>query len=279
MFKSNDLNILSFPWNGELPTSKQILLRDIDVVGVGAIRKAQLLNIQADCEFILQKHSAFIPASVRNIYDEELKRTLNWLNPVSEIEVLNFDFNTEVMRTFERSFPKTHQYLGVMLKPALELYLKEMEWSSWLLQDHWRYFSGFIRQKYPENKVLHELTQWEWIHAWLEIQPFESEKNYGKQITVNSSLQVLALPEGNTKLQREKGLYTFVYDQDSVKIAERKLDIYEAALLDLLAEDRIYTEEQLLEMASLEEIEPAININEWIKRIEVLLASAVLVKC
>ncbi|WP_413584269.1 hypothetical protein [Bdellovibrio sp. HCB274] len=279
MFKSNDLNILSFPWNGQLPNSKQVVVRDIDVVGVGAIRKSQLLKIQANHDFILQTHSSFIPATVRSIYDEELKRTLQWLKPVSVNDISSFDFPTEVIHTFERSFPKTTAYLGVMLKPALESYLKEMEWSSWLLQDHWRYFSGFIRQKYPEKPALRELVNWEWIHAWLEIQPFEIEKSKGKQITVNPSLQVLALTENNSELQREKGLYTFVYDQETVKIAERKLDIYEAALLDLLAEDRIYTEEQLLEMAILEEIEPAINRNEWTKRIEVLLASAVLVKC
>ncbi|WP_413581695.1 hypothetical protein [Bdellovibrio sp. HCB288] len=278
MFKSNDLNILSFPFNGVLPQSNQVVVRDIDVVGVGAVRKQQLLKIQSEREIVLQSHSAFIPPSVKSIYDEELKRTLQWLKPVRVTSVSDFDFRAEVLSTFEKSFPKTNLFLGIMGKSSRDKYLQEMEWSSWLLQDHWRYFVGFVRQKFPENTALRELAQWEWIHAWLEIQPFEEEKTGGKQIKVNTSLQTLALSEDNKEIERMKGLYAFVYDQDSVKITERQLDIYEAALLDLLAEDRIYNEEQLLEMALLEEIEPHINKDEWRKRIEVLLASAILVQ-
>ncbi|WP_413293732.1 hypothetical protein ACLSU7_01385 [Bdellovibrio sp. HCB185ZH] len=273
MSKSNDLNILSFPWNGILPESAQIIVRDLDVVGVGALRQQQLLNIKAEREIILQTHSTFIPSSVRGIYDEELQRTLQWLTPSRVVAESKFNFEEEVLKTFTRIFPKTHHQLGVMSSKLCAEYLKEMEWSSWLLQDHWRYFSGFIRQKYLNKQTLIELVQWEWIHAWLEIQPFEVANGSSKQLVVNPSLQTLNLSHDNELIQRSSGLYTFVYNQELVKIVETKIDIYEAALLDLLMGDREYTEEQLLEMALLEKLSSPCTQDQWRKKIEVLLAS------
>lgn len=278
MAKSNDLTLLSFPWNGILPDSAQVVVRDIDVVGVGAIRKQQLLKLKAAREIVLQTHSTFIPVSVRGIYDEELQRTLQWLSPMRITAVSDFNFQDEVIKTFVRIFPKTHDMLGVMSSKLCNEYLKEMEWSSWLLQDHWRYFSGFLRQKYRDKQQMIELVQWEWIHAWLEIQPFEMPTGRTKQLVVNPSLQTLNLSYDHDLIDRQSGFYTFVYNQESVKIAETKIDMHEAALLDLLAGDRDYTEEQLLEMALLEELSSPLTKQEWQKKIEVLLASNVIMK-
>jgi hypothetical protein len=278
MSKSNDLNILSFPWDGVLPESSQVIVRDLDVVGVGALRQQQLLKLKAEREIILQTHSSFIPATVRAIYDEELQRTLQWLTPARVIAEADFNFEEEVLKTFVRIFPKTHLQLGVMSSKLCAEYLKEMEWSSWLLQDHWRYFSGFLRQKYLNKQGLIELVQWEWIHAWLEIQPFVVSGGSSKQLVVNPSLQTLNLSHDNEQIQRSSGLYTFVYHQESVKIIETKIDVYEAALLDLLMGDREYTEEQLLEMALLEELSSPLTKDQWRKKIEALLASHVIMK-
>ncbi len=278
MSNSNELYILSFPWDGELPSFSPVVVRDVDVVGVGSIRKAQLLKLKAQREIILQTHTAFIPASVRAIYDEELQRTLQWLSPSRVIAAKEFKFAEEVLKTFVRIFPKTHKHLGVMSEKICAQYLKEMEWSSWLLQDHWRYFSGFLRQKYSDKQTLVEVVQWEWIHAWLEIQPFEMPRGDGKHIVVNPSLQTLKLSHDNNVIHRKQGLYTFVCDQESVKIIESKIEIYEAALLDLLAEDRAYTEGQLLEMVMLEEVSSMMTKDEWRKRIEVLFGSEIIMK-
>jgi hypothetical protein len=278
MSKTNELYILSFPWDGILPASSQVVVRDVDVAGVGAIRKQQLLKLKAQREVVLQTHSTFIPASVRAIYDEELQRTLQWLAPSRVIAAHDFNFDDEVLKTFVRIFPRTHEGLGVMSSKLCAEYLKEMEWSSWLLQDHWRYFSGYLRQRYANKQTMIELVQWEWIHAWLEIQPFEMPRGASKQVVVNPSLQTLKLSHDNDVIHRKQGLYTFVCDQESVKITERKIDIYEAALLDLLAEDRAFTEEQLLEMALLEEVSSPITKDEWRKKIEVLLGYEIIMK-
>ncbi|QDK45720.1 hypothetical protein DOM22_11465 [Bdellovibrio sp. ZAP7] len=255
-----------------------MVVRDFDVVGVGALRQQQLLKIKAEREIVLQTHSSFIPTTVRAIYDEELQRTLQWLTPSRVIAESKFNFEEEVLKTFVRIFPKTHHQLGVMSSKLCAEYLKEMEWSSWLLQDHWRYFSGFLRQKYMNKQSLIELVQWEWIHAWLEIQPFVMLKGSSKHLLVNPSLQTLNLSHDNEHIQCSSGLYTFVYDQESVKITEAKIDMYEAGLLDLLMGDREYTEEQLLEMALLEELSSPPTRDQWQKKIEALLASKVIVK-
>jgi hypothetical protein len=278
MSQSNDLHILVFPWDEVLPASREVIVRDIDVVGVGAIRRHQLLKLKAEREIVLQINTDFIPASVRAIYDEELQRTLKWLAPTRVIVAKEFNFHDEVLKTFVRMFPKTHEQLGVMNSKLCDEYLKEMEWSSWLLQDHWRYFSGFIRQKFASKQTMLELVQWEWIRAWLEIQPFEMPAGEYKQLVVNPSLQTLKLSHDNELIHRTEGLYTFVCNQESVKILERKIEICEAALLDLLNEDRVFSEEQLLEMAMLEDIEPPLSKDEWRKKIEVLLGSSLILK-
>ncbi|UYL07948.1 hypothetical protein B9G69_012915 [Bdellovibrio sp. SKB1291214] len=278
MSQTNDLYKLMFPWDEVLPASAEVIVRDVDVVGVGAIRKHQLLKLKAEREIILQTHTGFIPASVRAIYDEELQRTLQWLQPTRVIASKEFNFHDEVLKAFVRIFPKTHEQLGVMNSKLCAEYLKEMEWSSWLLQDHWRYFSGFIRQKFASKQTMVELVQWEWIRAWLEIQPFEMPPAGTKQLVVNPSLQTLKLSHDNDVIQRTEGLYTFVCNQESVKILERKIEICEAALLDLLNEDRAFSEERLLEMAMLEDIQPPLSKDDWRKKIEVLLGSSLILK-
>lgn len=276
MSESNDVYILSFPWDGVLPNANPVVVRDLDIVGVGALRQKQLLNLSAKREVILQVHSGDIPNAVRAIYDEELSRTIQWLKPSRVVAGGSFGFNTEVLKTFVRIFPKTNSALGISQNKICEEYLEAMEWSSWLLQDHWRYFSGFVRQKLPQNSMLFELAQWEWIHAWLEIQPFEINSGSGKHIVVNPSLQTLAIEKDHALLDKHAGVYTFVCDQEMVKIREKTLDIYEASLLDLLAEDRVYTEEQLVQMALLEEVIPELSQNQWKEKIEVLLASSII---
>ncbi|WP_413557198.1 hypothetical protein [Bdellovibrio sp. HCB209] len=267
---------MSFPWDGVLPEANPVIVRDLDVVGVGSLRQRQLLNLSANREVLLQLHTSDIPNTVRAIYDEELARTIAWLKPSRVFMGESFGFNTEVLKTFVRVFPKSSELLGDMRTKICAEYLEAMEWSSWLLQDHWRYFSGFVRQKFPQNTELFELTQWEWIHAWLEVQPFEISSGSGKHLVVNPSLQTLPITKYQASLNKPLGIYAFVCDQDLVKIREKTLDIYEACLLDLLAEDRAYTSEQLLQMALLEEVKPQISPEQWKEKIEVLLVSSII---
>lgn len=280
MIQDSNPMLISFPWNGVVPTTETVLIRDIDVVGVGALRRAQIESLQSEKEIVLQTHSAFIPAIVRDIYDEELLRTLQWLRPMKEQVVLEFDFLKEQQELFQKMFPRTKSMLGLAAGTVCSSYLHEMEWSSWLLQDHWRYLSGFIRQRFPENAELKELVHWEWVRAWLEIQPFVSVyQDDSGTIVLNPSLQIVRLSKYQPLLAKAEGLYAFVYDPMKMQITERCLDIYEAAFLDLLGEDRKYTEEQLLDAIVLvEEIAAKFSRSEWRGKLLSLIEANLLIR-
>lgn len=270
---------LFFPWNGVVPASETLLIRDIDVVGVGALRRAQIESIQSEKQIILQTHSAFIPESVRAIYDEELLRTLQWLRPLREEVVQKFDFNKEQKDVFIKIFPLTQKLLGLAADKVSSEYLQGMDWSSWLLQDHWRYFSGFVRQKFPNNNELRELVHWEWVLAWLEIQPFSSiyKEDVGT-VVLNPSLQIVRLSKDHPVLQKPEGLYAFVYDPMQMRVVERRLDIHEAAILDLFGEDRKYSVEQIIDAAMLvEDLLSTLSRAEWQDKLRGLIDTHVLI--
>lgn len=263
-----------------MPGADTLLIRDIDVVGVGALRRAQVESLQSEKQLILQTHSAFIPESVKAIYDEELLRTLQWLRPVREEVTQSFDFLHEQKIVFAKIFPRTEQLLGLAAEKVAAEYLKEMEWSSWLLQDHWRYFSGFVRQKFPNNIELRELVHWEWVLAWLEIQPFSSiyKEDVGT-VVLNPSLQLVKLAQDHSTLQKSAGLYAFVYDPMETRIMEKRLDLHEAALLDLFSEDRKYTAEQLVDAAMLtENLLSTLSRSEWQQKVDSLIAGHLLIR-
>ncbi|MGE5085530.1 MAG: hypothetical protein ACM3MG_04465 [Bacillota bacterium] len=271
---------LIFPWNGIVPTADTILIRDIDVVGVGSLRRSQLEGLQSKKEIILQTHASFIPPAVRAIYDEELLRTLQWLRPLKEQATHEFDFLKAQKELFEKIFPRTKALLGLAAEKICSEYLQEMEWSSWLLQDHWRYLSGFIRLKFPENLELKELVHWEWVLAWLEIQPFVSVyKEELGTIVLNPSLQIVRLTNYHSALGKPEGLYAFVYDPMRMQITERRLDMYEVAFLDLLGEERKYSEEQLLDtVLLLEEISMKLSKSGWRSKLTSLIDSNLLLR-
>ncbi len=142
-----------------------------------------------------------------------------------------------------------------------------MEWSSWLLQDHWRYFVGFLRQKFPERKELLELAHWEWVQAWIEIQPFEKSVSEKGRVSLNPSLQIVTLSAKNTVLNRDAGVYAFAFSETRGSVVERSLDLYEAHLIDLLQEDRKYSSLQLMQMAHIsDEIDTPLSSLEWEKK-------------
>lgn len=267
---------LEFPL-GEIPSSDVLVLRDIDVVGVGALRRHQLEVLQKTKTFILQTYEEMIPDSVHGIYSAEILRTIQWLRPVQSYRGPVFDFAEEQKKLFGRLFPRTQKNLGLAATRMLDIYLQEMEWSSWLLQDHWRYFVGFLRSKFPENKALLELAHWEWVQTWIEVQPFEEAPAEDGIIQVNPSLQIIHLSVPNPVLSRDQGVYAFVYDAKTATVVEKRLDVYEAQILDLLHEDRKYTEKQLIDMALIsDEIDTQLSVEEWGKKFKSLCHHAIL---
>lgn len=242
---------LKFPLDFKTPLSQELVLRDLDVVGVGSLRRFQIEELLKNHHVVLRTHENFVPQSVFAIYQEELLHTLQWLRPQRQDSCEHFDFLDEQRQLFTRLFPKTIQTLGVAATKIRDAYLKEMEWSSWLLQDHWRYFPGFLRQKFSQNKDLFEVTHWEWVQAWLEVQPFSLPFADPGTLVLNPSLQIVSLTSDKDLLNRSQGIYAVIYQENQHKIIDRKLEACEAHLFDLLSEDRKYTFSQLIEMACL----------------------------
>lgn len=268
MSTNNETCHLSFPLQSPPSAADCYIVRDIDVVGIGSLRRHQLLQlVKQNKSFILKTHEAQIPSNVYDVYQQELLSTLHWLRPVQILSEENFDWMEEQRSLFRRLFPKTNQILGFTAARICDQYLHELERNTWLLQDHWRYFVGFLRQKFPENKSLLEVVQWEWIHAWLEVQPLDMPKCDPQVVFLNSSFHVVNLAEDNSWLQRVRGVYGFVYSEKKTAIVEKKIDVAEALLLDLLQEDRKYTKSQLLEMVVLSsESVTQLTSQEWEKR-------------
>ncbi len=72
---------LHFPLTSQTVSAQTVIVQDIDVVGVGSLRRHQLEELQTKHQFILQTHGSQIPESVHGIYQAELLRTLQWLRP------------------------------------------------------------------------------------------------------------------------------------------------------------------------------------------------------
>lgn len=264
----NGTSHLCFPLRGEIPSTELLILRDVDVVGIGSLRRHQIEELQKSRNFILETHEEIIPADVHAIYQVELLQTLQWLRPVKVEAERKIDFFAEQRALFSRLFPKTEKSLSFTMAKVRDLYIEGMQWSSWLLQDHWRYFPGFLRQKFPLNTSLLELAHWEWVQAWIEIQPFGDSSSESGIVAMNPSLQIVSLVQGNSDLDREMGMYAFVYNHQAARVVEKSLDVFEAKILDLLHEDRKYTVDQLVSMAVLgEEMEAKLAPVEWEKKI------------
>lgn len=273
MSTNNETCHLSFPLLSPPPEANCYIVRDIDVVGVGSLRRHQLMQlVTQNKSFILKTHESQIPTIVFDIYQQELLSTLQWLRPAQILSDENFDWLQEQRALFLRLFPKTNQILGFAAVRVCDQYLQELDRNSWLLQDHWRYFVGFLRQKFPQNKSLLEVAQWEWVQAWLEVQPLDVLRSDPQVVLLNSSFHAVTLAEDNSWLERERGVYGFVYSERKAAIVEKKIGVAEALLLDLLQEDRKYTKRQLLEMVELSsESVTQLTSQEWENRFCFLL--------
>lgn len=274
-----DPTVLCFPLQPTQASSSDLLIvRDLDIVGVGALRRHQLQELKRSKSFILQTHEKSIPDSVFGIYQEELLRTLQWLRPIKTQQSSSLNLSQAHKEIFSALFPKTEISLGAMAVRLRDLYLQDMTWDSWLLQDHWRYFVGFLRQKFSDNKPLIELAHWEWVQGWLEVQAFSLDSYEAGRVHVHPSLQVVPLTVKNEVLGRGPGLLALIYDDAKKALTEKALDPFEARLLDLLQEDRKYSASQLLEQAALsDEFATPLTSQEWEKRFLSLQDQSILI--
>ncbi len=253
----NETRQIIFPWDGDLKKiqdAESIALRDFDVVGLGARRRHQIEKLQKKKPILFLTHQAQIPQEAQLNYQEELLRTLQWLRPQQTKEGLQVDLALEHKKTFSQIFPMTEQMLGVHSNRVRDSYIDEMIWNSWMLQDYWRYFVGFIRQRFPQNKSLFELAHWEWAHVWIDSLEYDlNKKSFEKPgemwMQLNPTLQILALSSDQPSINQEQGLYAIAYSPRQERLVEKKLDVFCALLIDFLHEDQNFTFNQLIELA------------------------------
>ncbi len=229
-----------------------LFLRSCDIVGVGSARFYQLQDLKEAFRLHILDVRNHISEELMPLYEEEFLQTLTSLRP-AKVSPLQIDFQNEQKKMFSVLFPKTKQLLGDMANRICDLYLSEMSVQSWLLQDHWCYFPGFLRRQWPDKEDLLQISHWEWADAWLDVQNISGFREEPRLISLNPSFQPLQVAsKAATCLGLTPGLYGFVFNQRRKQKYQGILTAAEAILIDLLAEDRKFDRSQLIEMASLE---------------------------
>lgn len=244
------MNFYNF-WMQEPATKvSEYYVADFDVLGVGSFREYQLRELLGLGTVHFISHPRMIPEAVRSIYDLELEQFRKKFPEVQISEAEQFDFIDLQNRLFDQVFALTKESLGDIGSRIQQAYQKEVSWDGWLSIDYWRYFVGYLRSKFPDQKDLISLVHWEWVHAWVQVQPFSFDY-LGEQdvVEINPSLQTVILAEDIPSLERKKGLYGVWYSSIDKKIVSSPLSLIQALFLDLLNEDRKYSKNQLQEMA------------------------------
>ena len=213
-------------------------LKDYQVLGVGALRRAEFEKLSEVVTLIL--HPQLVSGPRRVTYEGILQQTLQWLRPKEILEEKSLTNPQEYIfsalrEEFTHVFPQTSVYLQGKSSALIKKYLSEFPWQGPLLSEHFRYFPFFLKGQVGDP-ALCLLSQKEWILSYLSFADFGLQQRDLGQIVINPSLQTLAL---------NPGLRLFYYDEARNEIGEHEADILDAALLDLLLEDRKYILDQL----------------------------------
>ncbi|WP_413287580.1 hypothetical protein [Bdellovibrio sp. HCB337] len=253
-------------------------LKDYEVLGVGASRRETLL--QGAGSFILETHPELVPPSQKALYEAVLDETLHWLKPqaIREVKINKpaSDFLLQVLlEDLKKYFPHTAQALKTDLKEILKSYLQEFPWQGPLLTEHFRYLPVFLKRKFQDSR-LYLMAQREWLWSYLSFADFGFPPQEEGRIIANPSLQSLYTTFEIPELHLTEGLYIFYYDYSQRKVREHKLEVYDAAVVDLLQEDRKYTLDQLKEQVLLMELDANLPGDVWVKKFSSLAEEGII---
>jgi hypothetical protein len=232
-----------------------ILRNDYDVLGVGGVRRRLLESEGFSRPHELICHRDLVPSPRQAFYQSVLDETLRWFRPAAVRESLAAE-NLSVLLKSELvlRFPATTHCLGARVDTALAKYLAAFPWQGPLLSDHFRYFSVFLKtEKVSENYEadVDLLAQLEWLRSYLSFADFGSTRPRTNVLALNPSLQPLRLPrdlEGPEGLRKERGLYVFYQQPETLEVCEKLLDADEAAILDLLEDEAEVSPSQILQI-------------------------------
>lgn len=254
-------------------------VKDYEVLGVGALRRELLLTAQNDFELLT--HPALIPAGQGEIYDALMRETMAWLKPrevrsVKQPQSAN-DFLLEVfLEELRREFPQTTAYLKGGLRELLADYMREVPWQGPLLTAHFRYLPVFLKRKFNDMH-LYLIAQKEWLWSFLSFADFGFPPDEPGRLLANPSMQSLFTDEEIPEVQLTPGLTVFFYNNSKKKLCEYKMDLWDAAIIDALQEDRKFNLGQLLDQLQLMEIETPLAKEDWAKKISSLQSAGAVV--
>jgi len=224
-------------------------LKDYEVLGIGALRRAEVESAPEKIKLLL--HPDLVPSSRREIYQQLLTDTCQWLQPSAITEEKIFapaeDFVYHLLLAeFKKIFPRTVVRLGEGVEILLRNYLAEFPWQGPLLTDHLRYVPLFLRQQF-QDPGLNSLALKEWLWSYLQFADFGRVATEAGRVTVNPSLQTLHTEIEVAEVDLSPGLYIYYYEETGRRVHEYRLDLVDAAVVETLQEDRKYTLDQLVE--------------------------------
>lgn len=244
-------------------------VRDYEILGVGALRRELILA--AKNEFELLTHPALVPAGQSEMYEGLLRETVAWLKP-REVRPVKppqsaKDFLLEaLLEELRREFPQTTAYLKGGLREILADYMKEVPWQGPLLTAHFRYLPVFLKRKFKDTH-LYLIAQKEWLWSFLSFADFGFPPAESGRLLANPSMQSLFTDEEIPEVQLTPGLTVFFYNDSKKKLCEYKMDLWDAAIIDALQEDRKLNLSQLLDQLQLMDLETPLAKEEWARKI------------
>jgi hypothetical protein len=253
-------------------------LNDYEVLGVGSLRRVGLQSLVGRGS--LQVHPSLVPASQRGIYQAILKETLTWLKPQKIVEEkISGDPQEFVLNLLQAEFQKSFRQTAIALKKQstalVQDYVNEFPWQGPLVSDHFRYFGGYLKTRI-HDPGLYVMAQKEWLWSYLSFADFGRIQADPGHVTVNSSLQTLYVPVEVAEVSLTPGFYIYYYDERGGQVREYKMDVEDAAVVDMLQDDRKYTLDQLLDQLMISDLNLRASRKEWQKRILFLRAQGII---
>lgn len=258
----------------QIPEPRQ--LKDFEILGVGASRRAALLAVPGPR--VLWTHRTLIAEDQRPLYEAVLQETLDWLQPleIREAPPLSPAALFELLRAdFLREFPQTSHYLKGHWPELLQAYLREFPWRGPLLSDHFRYLPVFLREQIQDSR-LYLMAQREWLWSSLSFMEFGFPASEPGRVFVSPSLQSLYSVTEISEVGLTPGLTVFYYDHARGRVRDYKMDVWDAAVVDLLQEERKFNLDQLLEQALL--LENSLDREAWLKKLLYLKTEGIILE-
>lgn len=171
------------------------------------------------------------------------------------------------MATWQTAFPKTIETLN---RQGLVRYVKgfEFELESLHLSLDLRWFPVFLKMQNCPRRLL-ALAEFEYLRAQVYTSELGRPKLEIGIVSLNPSAQFIEVQDQLPEIGRGPGLYCLV--KSNSRFFEMELSLPQALLLDLLKEDRKFTEEQLFEMANLHDVKLGLSKSHWIETLESLI--------